>query len=112
MSVELKAGVLSLCYKAIIVSCLRMCFKYTTYRSMWSLYSRTQFTIRDPYKLMLSREMESFAGKRLCVCFMSEGKISVNEGKIPSSSWNQLLPPQGASDELNWAEKNSCRGQH
>lgn len=43
---------------------------------------------------------------------MGEGKISVNEGKIPSSSWNQLLPPQGARDELSWAEKNLHRCQH
>lgn len=37
---------------------------------------------------------------------MGEGKMSINEGKIPRRSWNQLLPPVGASDELNWAEKS------
>lgn len=37
---------------------------------------------------------------------MGERKMSVNEGKIPRRSWNQLLPPVGATDELNWAEKS------
>lgn len=32
--------------------------------------------------------------------------MSVNEGNIPRRSWNQLLPPVGATDELNWAEKS------
>lgn len=57
--------------------------------------------------------MGKLCGKKVvCVCFMGEGKISANEGKIPSSSWNQSLPPRGASDELNWAEKNLCSCQH
>lgn len=45
--------------------------------------------------------------RKLCekVCFMGEGEISVNEGKITCSSWNQSLPPWGANDELNWVEK-------
>ena len=48
---------------------------------------------------------KSFVGRSLYVFFMGEGRILINEGKIPSSSWNQFLPPQGASDELSWAEK-------
>lgn len=40
------------------------------------------------------------------MCFMGERKMSVSEGKVPRRSWNQLLPPVGATDELSWAEKS------
>lgn len=77
-------------------------FQYMTFKNMNSLYSRIQFMVHISYDLKGSRKALWEEG---CVYFfMGEGKISVNVGKVPSSSWNQLLPPLGSQwwAQLGW----------